>query len=72
MPAWALCTCKKKMIKKMTLVSCLPPPERDNQGFHIFKVHTLKYQDRGLSHQIEDSEYTKPPNYSGMFFTVRN
>ena len=56
----------------MTLVSCLPPLKRDNQGFHIFKVHTLKYQDRGLSHQIEDSEYTKPPNYSDMFFTVRN
>ena len=58
----------------MTLVSRLPPPkrERDSQGFNPSKAHTLECQDCGSSYRAKDLRCTRPPDYSNMFFTVKN
>ena len=58
----------------MTLIDHLPLLERkrESQGFHHSKAHTLECQDCGLNHWTKDLGYKRPPDYSNMFFMVRN
>ena len=39
--------------------------ERESQGFHSSKAHTLECQDRDLSHRTKDLGYTRPPKMQG-------
>ena len=66
----------------MILVSHFPPSEKDrerererereSQGFHPSKAHTLECQNHGSSHWVEDLGCTRPPEYSNIFFIIRN
>ena len=49
--------------------SCLPPREREREreshNLLSSKAHTLEFQDRGLSHRLEDLGCKRPPWMQG-------